>query len=62
MDPNAALQNIRDEIMNQHDLADNDLDPDPYGLDRLMDSMEALDRWLSKGGFPPKAWQTLDRK
>lgn len=56
MDPNRTLQDMRDEIMNQRDLEINDLDFDAYGVDRLMDNFEALDQWLSKGGYLPDSW------
>jgi hypothetical protein len=46
MDPNEALARIRAELANGH------TDPD-----RLVESVAALDGWLSKGGFPPSAWQ-----
>lgn len=34
-----------------------DGEDEPDDLERLADLMEALDEWLSKGGFLPKAWQ-----
>ena len=54
MDPNAALAEAK-EI-----LADRDV-TDEY-LPRLADIFEALDDWLSKGGFLPDEWQSPEYK
>lgn len=43
MDPNDALKNLKQA------LADGD-------LEAAKDYFEALDEWLSKGGFFPAAW------
>jgi hypothetical protein len=50
MDPNETLAAIRRELA------------DPAGPDpgRLSDLVEALDGWLTRGGFPPTAWQPAD--
>lgn len=45
MDPNAALQKVR-ELINDGDSADV----------LLVEAFEALDDWLSKGGFLPDDW------
>lgn len=57
MDPNATLKNIREavgELRNQDD--DGVLD-DTSQVGFLLESVEALDEWLGKGGFLPTAWQ-----
>jgi hypothetical protein len=46
MDPNETLAQIRADIATSDSEAG-----------RLGDLVEALDGWLSKGGFPPTAWQ-----
>lgn len=45
MDPNEALKRIR-ELINDGDSADV----------LLVEAFEALDNWLSRGGFLPSAW------
>lgn len=50
MDPDAALEAIRDAIrFVEMDSAPTNF----YAIDDLI----ALDEWLSNGGFLPKAWQ-----
>ena len=46
MDPNAALAKVR-ELIGDGDSADV----------LLVDAFEALDEWLSKGGFLPSDWE-----
>lgn len=51
MDPDAVLAKIR-EILQQH--------PERFDDERfaeLANSIEALDYWLSRGGFLPQAWR-----
>lgn len=50
MDPNANLEEIR-RIIRQ---CTNGVQWDP---ERLVDLIEALDQWMTKGGFAPKDWQ-----
>lgn len=57
MDPDAALQQIRDEIAKCKELEKDD---QYMGAFPLVDLVEALDGWLSKGGFLPKAWDLGD--
>lgn len=59
MDPNAALARLRDAM---NDLSGR-VHPsiiDPFGsLDDIRDALEAfeaLDEWLTNGGFLPAAW------
>ena len=56
MDPNAALEIIRYQLMRWNEEAPN-FDPD-----ELAEQVDALDGWLSLGGFLPDDWTTLDNK
>ena len=66
MDPNETLRKIREaarDVRLALDSYANDTDPltRAFALaassDSLADATEALDEWLSKGGFLPSAWQ-----
>lgn len=50
MDPNVALAQIRElvEALQQ--------EPDDSLAEALVDLVEGLDDWLSKGGFLPEPW------
>jgi hypothetical protein len=52
MDPNANLDEQR-YIVDR--FCDGSADPEQDGL-RLAELVEALDDWIRKGGFLPKAW------
>jgi hypothetical protein len=63
MDPEAALRNARSAlkgIREQQDHPDEAGGPVPFGHDddahALADAFEALDGWLSKGGYLPQPW------
>lgn len=47
MDPNATLKELLE-------LVNSDLAPD--FVDEIVDRVEALDQWLSHGGFLPDRW------
>ena len=49
MDPNATLKEIR-EIIKLHN------DSNAPDLSRLVELIEALDEWISNGGFRPEGW------
>lgn len=51
MDPNVALREIR-LLIRQHRL----IGLNDNGFGQLVDRFEALDGWLSKGGFLPEEW------
>jgi hypothetical protein len=51
MDPTATLKRIR-EICEQGNAID---------LAELIDLVEALDQWMTRGGFLPTQWQTSFR-
>ncbi len=62
MDPNAALERIRELIESLTRAADSSEDPGERWfairgeLSELVDTWNGLDGWLSKGGFPPRPW------
>jgi hypothetical protein len=63
MDPNATLEEMR--TLSAKMRKDYE-DPDGNGIDqddanRLAELVEAMDGWLSKGGFLPAAWKS-DKK
>jgi hypothetical protein len=60
MDPDACLEEIRKLLKTWHEMSDAD---EPFGdhLDMLCERVEALDDWLSKGGFMPTAWVAVER-
>ncbi len=58
MDPNAALATARRVVTNHRNGEEIDCDPDTDALLELVDAFEALDEWITKGGFPPAAWTT----
>lgn len=59
MDPDQALQEARDAIQTYRA---EGLDPNDPALslllaDAIINAFEALDGWLSRGGFLPAAWR-----
>ncbi len=58
MDPNANLEELR-KLVKEISLSDK-YDPPPFStVDRFVELVEALDNWMSSGGFPPDAWMPL---
>ena len=63
MDPNEALLSIRRsvaaylrmEVDNNTEIGDQDWD-----IDNIVENFQALDGWLTKGGFLPNDWQNPD--
>ena len=58
MDPNKTLESIR--TLSAKMLKDY-VDPDSNGIDQdeaceLASHVEALDAWMTQGGFKPEAW------
>lgn len=51
MDPNEALRIIRTLVNNFYKRATYE------DMDQLVESIEALDEWITSGGFLPDAWQ-----
>jgi len=66
MDPNAALRDLRDLVKDI--FADNllDFDREDYELaGKLQDIAErfdAIDHWLTCGGFLPKDWERQEKR
>lgn len=64
MDPNATLELIREACADALALLDTGEGPDAvellgrykWELRWLAESVDALDSWLSRGGFLPGAW------
>ena len=67
MDPNAALEQLRKQVVDTLSMLDAESRPDHYSmedmdgvfdkLDRLATTFEHLDDWISSGGFLPDSWQ-----
>lgn len=58
MDPNS---NLAEQLRIARDILhafDRELPWDDAEVTRLAELVEALDGWLSKGGFLPEAWST----
>ena len=51
MDPNATLKRIREIV-----LADMEGVADSEEYEELADLVGDLDAWMTKGGYPPAAW------
>jgi hypothetical protein len=64
MDPNEALKRAREAIERYQDDASLGFNTDTRleAADKLADAFEALDEWLSKGGFLPLEWSESLRK
>jgi hypothetical protein len=58
MDPNEALREIR-SLVEHYQGSDHMAPPrDPeVDVTRLTELFDALDTWLSTGGFPPRDWE-----
>jgi len=50
MDPNATLTELRELLA----------DGTPEGAEMALERFEALDEWLSKGGYKPADWAAHD--
>ena len=57
MDPDANLKEQREIVKDLIDGNDYDTDEWLAMANRLADLVEALDGWLSNGGFLPLAWR-----
>lgn len=56
MDPNTALQNLREDIARFEEQVA--IEPQSLG-EQIIDQFKDLDEWLSKGGFLPEAWRAF---
>lgn len=59
MDPNACLARIRALLPLMFVEDGEDYRPDQDTVTELAQHVEALDGWLSKGGFLPSAWRAI---
>lgn len=57
MDPDANLAEQRQLIAEMQHEIDMTGNCDATKTERLLELVEALDEWIAKGGFLPKAWQ-----
>lgn len=58
MDPNQTLKDLRSDIADYNRYErDNDKAGMAIMADYIVRYVEALDGWLSKGGFWPSAWR-----
>jgi hypothetical protein len=63
MDPNEALKRARKaaarirELQDKEDLTKEEAEEHEQEHENLVESFEALDGWLSGGGFLPAAWK-----
>lgn len=55
MDPDALLKEIRETVLSH--LCNQEIE-----LDLFMEQVQALDAWLSGGGFLPKVWRNNREK
>ena len=53
LDPDATLRRIRGLVAEAHTL------DDPLGPDELVELVEALDEWITRGGSLPAAWRLV---
>jgi hypothetical protein len=60
MDPDEALRQLRRAIAQYRQAADPG--QQLQAADRVIDHAEALDHWLTGGGFPPAAWKHAGHK
>lgn len=54
MDPNETLKRLREIVSEFREDSDGEMDLD--AMSDMVDHFEALDEWIAKGGFLPKAW------
>jgi hypothetical protein len=54
MDPDATLEELRDLVQRESDGGDGSHAAD------IVERFQALDAWITRGGFPPRAWASHD--
>lgn len=57
MDPNETLRMLRAAIRQSHQSSADRMVTELEALESVRDYAEALDEWLSRGGFLPSAWE-----
>ncbi len=55
MDPDICLRDIRALVEHADDVDDPLMEH--YSFHQLVDLVEGLDAWMSKGAYPPSAWR-----
>jgi hypothetical protein len=61
MDPNEALKNAREAAARILTMSNAER-PEGEDANDLAEAFEALDGWLTGGGFPPDAWKPRVRE
>ncbi len=51
MDPDKCLEELRELVITAAEAGDGSFN------EKLLEKFEALDQWLCRGGFLPKAWK-----
>lgn len=62
MDPNETLRRLRGLTERVHCgevMSDDEIE---NVMEELAELVDALDEWITKGGFLPKAWQEVQRR
>ena len=59
MDPNEALKNAREAVQRYNNCNEHVLTRVKES-EKLVEAFEALDGWISKGGFLPKDWSSFE--
>lgn len=62
MDPDEALKNAREALQVFRAWHGRKEGINEASAEQLADAFEALDGWLSKGGFLPADWNTMERE
>jgi hypothetical protein len=57
LDPNANLEELRSLTASLLEQIDNEEPIDQDDAARVLELFEALDGWISRGGFLPRAWK-----
>lgn len=60
MDPDKCLNEIRETVLALKEAGNRGNVIEAYGLgETLADNVQALDEWLTKGGFLPMSWERV---
>lgn len=57
MDPNETLRALRGAVRHMNDVGHELDERENQCVRTVVELFEALDTWLSKGGFPPEEWR-----
>jgi hypothetical protein len=61
MDPDAVYQNLMSALSDYEDNRGSAEGPEIDAANEMRDAVQALNDWLSRGGFLPRAWQRGDK-